>query len=75
MPGLGLPSKACRVSCEAVDGVIRRLRLGSPAVLARIIDDALVLDVRTLPDSALAEVAKRVAGAVGRSYSGERPPM
>jgi L-seryl-tRNA(Ser) seleniumtransferase len=67
MPGLGLPSKACRVSCEAVDAVIRRLRMGSPAVLARIIDDALVLDVRTLPDSALAEVAKQVAGAVGRS--------
>ncbi len=75
MPGLGLPSKACRVPCSGVDAVIRRLRMGSPAVLARIMDDALVLDVRTLPDSALAEVAKQVAGAVGRSYSDERSPM
>ncbi|MFT6161423.1 MAG: L-seryl-tRNA(Ser) seleniumtransferase [Myxococcota bacterium] len=67
MPGLGLPSKACRVPCDRVDAVIRRLRMGSPAVLARIVDDAVVLDVRTLPDSALAEVAKQVARAVGRS--------
>ncbi len=39
----------------------RQLRVGTPSVLTRVRDDALLFDVRTLLDSEFEEIAERVA--------------
>lgn len=46
-----------------VEEVDRRLRTGSPAVVARVQDDALVLDARTIRDEDLAALAEALRGA------------
>ncbi len=49
-----------------VEGLARRLRLGTPAVVARVHEDRLLLDLRTVSDDELAPlaVAVRAAAAV-----------
>lgn len=61
LPARPLESRVVRLAHPALADAARALRLGTPAVLARVADDRLVLDVRTLPDSALPQVADRVA--------------
>ena len=56
-------SWACALA-EAPEPLLDRLRLGEPAVLARIDEGRVVLDVRCLPDGALPEVARAVAAAL-----------
>lgn len=41
--------------------VARQLRLGEPAILARIADGAIVFDLRTIDDGESADIARRVA--------------
>jgi L-seryl-tRNA(Ser) seleniumtransferase len=45
----------------AASRLARRLRLGEPAVIARVQDDRVLLDPRTIPAELLAAVARAVA--------------
>lgn len=49
------------------DAWSRRLRLGSPPVLARVQGDRVLFDVRTVGDAECAEIVTAVSGAVARS--------
>lgn len=66
LPTLALPTAVVRLRCAAidVDELSRRLRCGTPAVVARISADALVLDCRTISDAEIAEVAQAVGAAL-----------
>jgi L-seryl-tRNA(Ser) seleniumtransferase len=67
LPGQTLPSWGVRVAARSADPLLRRLRLGTPPVIGRIEDGAVVLDLRTVPptrDAALSQ-AMRAAGACG----------
>jgi L-seryl-tRNA(Ser) seleniumtransferase len=70
MPGVELPSVAVTVP-RAGAGVARRLRTGSQPVVARVADDALWLDARTLMDEELVLVADAVAAACDRGMAGD----
>jgi L-seryl-tRNA(Ser) seleniumtransferase len=48
LPGETLPSCAVALSGASPDDLARRLRQGAPPVIGRIIDDRLLLDVRTV---------------------------
>ena len=51
LPGQTLPSWAVAIEGVAPDRLLAALRGGRPAVIGRIVDDAVILDVRTvLPD-------------------------
>ncbi len=62
LPARDLPSWGVRLatSLPAAD-LARHLRTGVPAILPRIVDDAVLLDVRTLEDGDLPIVARRLA--------------
>ncbi len=51
------------IDTPAADTVARRLRIGSPHIVARIEDGRVVIDCRTLPAEALPVVARAVAAA------------
>ncbi len=57
--GLGLPTWVVAVPGGAA--LAARLRAGDPSVVARVADDALLLDLRTLRPDELDEVAAQVA--------------
>jgi L-seryl-tRNA(Ser) seleniumtransferase len=68
LPARDLPSRGVRVTLAGrpADDLAAALRRGDPAVVARVQDGALLLDVRTLADAEVEEVAaalRRVAGA------------
>lgn len=68
LPARELPSWGVTVTLEgsSSDGLARALRTGEPAILARVRDDAVLLDVRTLPDEEhpwIAERLRELAGA------------
>lgn len=69
-PDHELPARVVRLSVAegGVEGVAARLRRGRPAVVGRVVDDALLLDPRTMDPSEDAVVveALRVALAGGR---------
>src|SRR6185503_11409980 len=48
LPGQTLPSWAVAIDGPAPDRVLARLRAGIPAVIGRIVDDAVLLDLRTV---------------------------
>ena len=56
---------ACALQGGDVAALHERLRQGSPAVLARLSDDQLLIDVRCIEDEALEVLAGAVARAVG----------
>lgn len=64
-PGAVLPTSLVVLSPGAAgaERLAAGLRLGSPPVIARIADDRVLLDPRTLPDSALEAVATAVVAA------------
>jgi L-seryl-tRNA(Ser) seleniumtransferase len=66
-PGAKLPTSLVRLNNEqrTADGVVARLRGGSPPVIARIVDDHVVLDPRTIAPQQLSAVAAAVAAAIG----------
>lgn len=63
-PGASLPSVAVAVWGDAL-ALQRELRRGEPSVFARVDDDVLLLDVRTIPPSEVEEVARAVERAKG----------
>ena len=58
-----IPTSLLAVSCGGMtpDRVEQALRLGRPPVIARIREDRLVLDLRTVPEDQEADLVRRVA--------------
>ncbi|MHB8458836.1 MAG: L-seryl-tRNA(Sec) selenium transferase [Candidatus Limnocylindrales bacterium] len=48
LPGETLPSWGVAIRCGSADRLLRRLRSGDPAIIGRIADGAVVLDLRTV---------------------------
>ena len=68
LPGETLPSRAVVVPSTSPDGLLARLRSGSPAVVGRIADGAVVLDLRTVEpedDEALAHAVTTAIRELG----------
>ncbi|MDE2836978.1 MAG: L-seryl-tRNA(Sec) selenium transferase [Chloroflexota bacterium] len=68
LPSDELPTSLVRIDASGARGpdeLARLLRVGSPAVVARIEDDRVLLDPRTVPPERDAELAE----AVGRAFS------
>jgi L-seryl-tRNA(Ser) seleniumtransferase len=63
-PGGRLPGPVVRVDHGRPDEVARRLRAGSPPVVARVDDGALWLDPRTIPADADATLSRAVRAAL-----------
>lgn len=61
LPGQGLPGWAVRLEVSEPDTVARALRLGEPAVVARVVRDGLQLDPRTVADDEVEALVSRVA--------------
>lgn len=57
-PATALPTTVVALDAGALgpDGLALRLRLGQPPLVARVADDRLLLDPRTLPETAFSEV-------------------
>ncbi len=67
LPGQALPSWAVLVAVSGADALLARLRLGTPAVMARVAEGHIVLDVRTvLPAEEPALVAALAAARAAR---------
>jgi L-seryl-tRNA(Ser) seleniumtransferase len=67
LPGEALPSWGLSLPATSADDALRALRLGSPPIVARIEDDAVILDLRTIEptwDEAL-------PGAIARALGGQ----
>ena len=63
LPGQTLPSWGLALAGPSPDRRLARLRAGSPAVIGRIVDDAVVLDLRTVDpddDDVLADAIRAV---------------
>lgn len=65
LPGQALPTWVVEVEAPSLDALSARLRTGSPAVVARVARERLVLDVRTIRDAELSVLSERVASAIG----------
>ena len=65
LPNEAIASAAVALHVPAPDQVAARLRAGAPAVVGRIADGCLLLDMLTVPDSELAELAASVHMAMG----------
>ena len=65
-PGAELPTTLVAIDPGPLGaaGLALRLRLGTPSVIARIQDDRVLLDPRTLPENALAEVGEAISRAL-----------
>lgn len=63
MPGHQAPSWAVALHVPDATAFAARLRMGSPAVAARIEDGSVVLDCRTVTDGELPDLARAVAYA------------
>lgn len=64
LPELRLPGWAVVIEGPALQRVVARMREASPPVLARVRDDALWLDVRTLQEADLPHVADALSFAL-----------
>jgi L-seryl-tRNA(Ser) seleniumtransferase len=66
LPARDLPSWGVRLrpGSRAIADLAADLRTGEPAILARIQDDALLFDVRTLEEGEVGVVVERVRGAL-----------
>jgi len=64
LPERPLYGAACRVHCESVHAVARRLRTGDVAVVARVADDALHLHPRTVSIDRDVALVDQVAHAI-----------
>jgi len=60
LPGLSLSSWGVRVRCPDPPAFAARLRTGSPSVFARVADDHVLLDVRTVTDAQVPHIARAV---------------
>ena len=69
LPDDTLPTRLVRIdpggTVGGADEIARRLRTGRPAVMARIADDMVVLDPRTVPPAMDADLGRAVREALG----------
>jgi L-seryl-tRNA(Ser) seleniumtransferase len=63
-PEVELASRAVELRAPSVDGLARALRAGDPPVVGRVVDDALLLDVRTVLPGQEDDLARRVREVV-----------
>jgi L-seryl-tRNA(Ser) seleniumtransferase len=70
LPGQVLESRALIVHALAPDRLMAALRGGTPALIARIVDDAVVLDLRTIEPADDVKVADAVAAAIEATSRG-----
>lgn len=66
LPMQALPSHALALSCPhlSADDLARRLRTGSPAVMSRIERDRVLVDLRTVADAELQDLARVIRRVV-----------
>jgi L-seryl-tRNA(Ser) seleniumtransferase len=64
MPGTTLPSWGVRLQIADAGTFAARLRTGSPAAFARVQDDQVLLDCRTVPDEQIPHLARAVLYAL-----------
>ena len=64
MPGQTLSSYAVQIRPKSVHRLSRQLRTGSPAVQARIANDSILFDLRTVPDSQTEQLATAIKEAI-----------
>ena len=64
-PGAVLPTTLVALNAGVLgpDGLALRLRVGDPAVVARVADDRVLLDPRTLPEESYPAVAAALVEA------------
>lgn len=62
LPDAALPT--CCVALPAGGALVQRLRAGRPPVIARVAQGRLLLDMRTVPDAAIAELAAALRTAL-----------
>jgi L-seryl-tRNA(Ser) seleniumtransferase len=67
LPGDTVPSFAVVVDTTRPDATARRLRVGEPAVVGRIEDDRLLVDLRTVDPVDEDVLVEAIRAAVGRS--------
>ncbi|MPZ71734.1 MAG: L-seryl-tRNA(Sec) selenium transferase [Nitriliruptorales bacterium] len=65
---LPLPSWIVRIECRDPNAAAAALRGGTPPLIVRVVDDALVVDVRTVPEAADEVVVERLVAVL------EAPP-
>ncbi|MEZ6062294.1 MAG: L-seryl-tRNA(Sec) selenium transferase [Planctomycetaceae bacterium] len=76
VPGFTISSCAIRVRGSAdgttfdPDAIAKRLRTGRPAILPRISEDALLLDLRTVADAEFPALTERLRAALAGCVSG-----
>jgi L-seryl-tRNA(Ser) seleniumtransferase len=65
-PGVTLPTTVVALDAGSLgpDGLALRLRLGHPSVVARVADDRVLLDPRTLPEESFPAVAQAIEQAL-----------
>ncbi|HET9851399.1 MAG TPA: L-seryl-tRNA(Sec) selenium transferase [Candidatus Limnocylindrales bacterium] len=64
LPGQTLPSWGVVLDGRSPDTLMARLRKGNPAVIGRIVDDAVVLDLRTVEPDNDPVLAKAILAAI-----------
>jgi len=64
LPGRQLPTSVVSIPARHLERVSHALRTGDPALVARVADDHLILDVRTLEEAQLQMVTERVASVL-----------
>jgi L-seryl-tRNA(Ser) seleniumtransferase len=65
LPGQTLPSWSLSVDVPRPQRLLDRLRAGSPPVIGRIVDDAVVLDLRTVEPDDDERLADAILAAIG----------
>ena len=65
MPGQTLPSWAVKLDGPAAQETLAALRSGGPAVIGRIVDEAVVLDLRTVEPADDDRLADAISAALG----------
>jgi L-seryl-tRNA(Ser) seleniumtransferase len=64
LPGQTVPSWGVSVPFRSPNDAAAALRAGDPSILARTIDDRVVFDLRTVPESRDADIARRIGEIV-----------
>ena len=69
LPDEEIPSWGVSLVCPDAERLAGELRMGSPAVTARIEDDCLIMDVRTILEGELELLAELVSSAAGEIWA------
>ena len=70
LPGQTLPSWGVALTARSADGLLRRLRAGTPVVVGRIEDGRVVLDLRTVAPASDAALAAAARAALSERSAG-----